>query len=421
MEHEIRQLEKVLNRILNIPKRQRTDIAIHPIEVKDNIFIKPQMSLDNNLIIEENSQLQKRIKELSERVFELEAQLEDYKSQVHNLNVVNFQLTTNEKVLREAVLQAKGAIRVVCRIKPTQGNCHIRFDDKNIFVEDKQYSLNHVFGSSSSQNEIFREVEPEIESVLEGYSVCIFAYGQTGSGKTYTMCGEGLEEGLIFKSLDKIKDISNRFRNEGFTVKYIVKYIEVYNENVRDLISDKAVTIVHDTHSIKLKDCEEVSADDIDLISSIIKQYSLKRKTGETNCNVSSSRSHSIFILNVLIESKNEKRQGSLCLIDLAGSERLKESKAENERLKETQFINKSLSALGNVMAALKRKDKHVPFRDSKLTHIMQEYLSGRSRTSMIVNINPECIEETICTLRFAIKVSECSLGGASKNINKFI
>lgn len=419
MEHEIKQLEKILDRILNAPKRQRTDITIRPIEIKDSISAGPQILPDNNLIVEENSQYQAKIKELSKRIHELEAQAEEYRIQVHNLNTVNFELKISEKALKEAVLQAKGAIRVVCRMRPTKSSSHIRFDDKSIFIDDKQYSLSHVLGPASSQSDVFKEVEPEIESVLEGYNVCIFAYGQTGSGKTYTMCGEGMEEGVVFRSLAKIKDIANKCKGEGFTTKYVVKYIEVYNENIRDLASDRAVTIVHDAQSVKLRGCEEILTDDIDHISSIIKQASLKRRTGETNCNAGSSRSHSVIILNVLVESKSEKRHGTLCLIDLAGSERLKESKAENERLRETQFINKSLSALGNVIVALKRKDKYVPFRDSKLTHLMQEYLSGKSRTSMIVNINPECTDETICSLRFATKVSECSLGEASKNISK--
>lgn len=420
MKHEIEQLKKILNKLLNVPKAQRKETLIHPIDLHTNTFTKTHLTLDNTILIEENSQYQKRIKELSEKANELETELENYKLQINNLNHINFELKRNEKCLREAVLQAKGAIRVICRIKPTNINCYIRYDDRNIFIDDKQYALNYILDPKSSQNDVFNEIKPEIESVMEGYNVCIFAYGQTGSGKTYTMSGENSEEGIIFRSITRLKELSNSLRSEEYNIRFNIKYIEVYNENIKDLISGKSVTIIHDANVIKLKDCEEVTTNDIDVVYDVIKQSSLKRRTGETNSNASSSRSHSVFILNVFIESSNEKREGSMCLIDLAGSERLKESKAENERLKETQFINKSLSALGNVIVALKRKDKHIPFRDSKLTHLMQEYLTGKSRTSMIVNINPECIDETICSLRFATKVSECSLGGANKNISKF-
>ncbi len=201
----------------------------------------------------------------------------------------------------------------------------------------------------------------------------------------------------------------------GFSTKFILKYVEIYNETIIDLFTRKNVTLGHDNNGIVLKNIFQVESNDIEVILKKMKEASKKRSVGETQSNRTSSRSHAIFILDVELESEKEKRKGSLCLIDLAGSERLNESKAENERLKETQNINKSLSALGNVFTAIKRKDGFVPFRDSKLTHLMQEYLTGQSRTIMIVNINPSSGNESICTLRFAAKVSECTLGSVER------
>jgi len=165
------------------------------------------------------------------------------------------------------------------------------------------------------------------------------------------------------------------------------------------------------------KNCSEKITDDIDTVISHVEKAKESRIVGETACNTKSSRSHAIFMLRITMESDRESREGVLSLIDLAGSERLNESKAENQRLKETQNINRSLSALGNVFNAIKRRDKHIPFRDSKLTHVMQDYLSGQSRIIMIVNINPENVNESICSLRFASKVSECTLGSVERNM----
>jgi kinesin family protein C1 len=151
-------------------------------------------------------------------------------------------------------------------------------------------------------------------------------------------------------------------------------------------------------------------------------QYaSSNRSTGYTQCNDKSSRSHSILTLKLKLSSHSagEERSGVLNLIDLAGSERISESGSEGQRLKETQNINKSLSVFGNVIGSLLKKDSHVPFRDSKLTYLLKNQLSGNSRMLMFVNISPELshLNETLCSLRFAQKVKECKLGWANRNV----
>lgn len=414
MESKLRELESIFNRLKAMPKRNRECMNTIPWQ------IEPSTSPEDGDPARQSAHIE-TIRQLREDISRMESALRDYEHKVEVLSAMNYALKSNEKELRNAVLRAKGAIRVLCRMRPSNLPQSIRYDDTCIEIGDKKFVLSHVFDQRSTQEEVFAEIKPEIQSTLDGYNVCIFAYGQTGSGKTYTMEGPTHDRGLIFRSLHEIDDVSRKMLDDGFSVRYSIKYLEVYNESIRDLIQGGAVAIIHDQASIRLKNCSEVLVSSIHEVEGVVESASSKRRTAETNCNSSSSRSHSIFILRILIERENERREGALCLIDLAGSERLDESKAENERLRETTFINKSLSALGNVMAALKRKDRHVPFRDSKLTHLMQEYLGGTSRVSMIVNVNPDNMNETICSLRFATKVSECSPGTASRNVTRII
>lgn len=443
MDEKLDELEQVFNRIMNIPKKFKTPSKTKEIvcnksdnttgdDAKDNIACTKTDAdafnkVNNELIekynnaIQENIYFLNSIKELRGKLEKHERTIEEYENQVHNLNEVNFMLKQKERELKHVILRLKGSIRVLCRIRPSTSRLNIRHNDTNIFINDKSFTMNHIFGQESSQKEVFHEIKPEIECIFEGYNVCIFAYGQTGSGKTYTMEGSDSDRGLIFRSFDEIERMSREMAEAGNNIRFKIKYIEIYNEVIKDLINSGIVTIIHDQNSIRMKNCHEVVTSDISEARDVIRNAMEKRSTGATQANATSSRSHAVFILKIFSEKENEKRQGSLCLIDLAGSERLSKSKAENERLKETQFINKSLSALGNVISAIKRQDKHVPFRDSKLTHLMQEYLSENSRTSMIVNIDPDNLDETVCSLRFACKVSECNLGSSNRNITKIV
>lgn len=418
MNQKILELESILEMISNAPKVKRSNLSFieqaHPIQQE----IKPEGA---SFIIQENIDHLKTIKELKEKIMSLENTVNDQKCQINYLNTLNYKLKTNEKSLKDNLLRIKGSIRVICRIRPTEKHCAIKYDETSICIDEKVYSLDHVYNTKCTQQEVYDEIKPEIEAVMEGYNICVFAFGQTGSGKTFTMSGNDENEGLIFKSINEFKMISDSLRLQGYSVKFTVKYLEVYNENVKDLFTNGNVTIFHDSNGITLKNCTSEEFTHIGQAYDLLKRTVSNRKIGETNCNLNSSRSHALFIISVDITGNNETRHGSLCLIDLAGSERLSESKAENERLKETQFINKSLSALGNVIVSLKRKDQHIPFRDSKLTHLMQEYFTGKSRTSMIVHINPESLNESTCSLRFATKVSECTMKVANKDVTKYL
>lgn len=416
MDQKLRELEDILKMILKAPKIKRSNISLQPI-------LEPIKAIkeNNTFIIEENIERNKIIQELKTKILELEDTIENQKNELKHLNNTNYRLKNEGQFLRNSIFKIKGSIRVICRVKPTNQACQIKYDEKNIWIDEKVYSLDHIYDTNCTQQDVYEEIKLEVESVMEGYNICIFAYGQTGSGKTFTMTGDNYNEGLMFKALRAFKGISDTLKYQGFSTKYSVKYLEVYNETIKDLLNGQPVSIFHDSNGILLKNCSSIEYENIEEAFQLLKNKSEARKTGETNCNSNSSRSHAVFIVSVILKGQSEIRHGSLCLIDLAGSERLNMSKAENERLRETQFINKSLSALGNVIVAMKKNDHHIPFRDSKLTHLMQDYLTGKSRTSMIVHINPENINESVCTLRFAVKVSECVLKAANKDVTKYL
>ncbi|KAL6122799.1 hypothetical protein NUSPORA_00057 [Nucleospora cyclopteri] len=364
---------------------------------------------NKQILMDQNEEREMLINQLQNKNVELYKILQNAQTQVKKLEKDNLTLSMAEKKLRNENLDLKGAVRVYCRIKPSENMNRIAYNDREIEFDNKKFVVDRVFSQNAHNQEVFDEMELFVENVLDGYKICIFAYGQTGSGKTYTM--QGKNDGLIFKSLEKLQKITI-----GQNVSYNLQYVEIYNECIIDLFTGKPLYIQHDKEGVKIKDASAIETKNINQVIEGMKNASAKRKVGETQCNVQSSRSHAIFILKVTAQTEKEVREGVLCLIDLAGSERLSQSKAENERLRETQNINKSLSALGNVFTSIRRKEKHVPFRDSKLTHIMQEYLTGNSRTAMIVNLNPDSINESVCSLRFATKVSECLLGKAERN-----
>ncbi|WUR04180.1 kinesin-like protein [Vairimorpha necatrix] len=365
------------------------------IENNKNFMIKNEIE---SKIIQDNSLYIQEIEFLK-------AELEKIKNEkkLHLLKIKNLQ---NE------IIDLKGSIRVFLRIRRTDNQSDIEICNEQIQIPYNnkflKFNFDRIFTPNENQDDIFKEFYSVIESVYDGYKICIFAYGQTGSGKTFTMLGTKEQPGIIYKSLDMIYSLKN-MTNEEITVKF--SSIEIYNEEVRDLINKES----KQREYIELKNLYEAC----DVINKTLNN----RITGKTNCNEHSSRSHLICNLKIEIKNHNEIRSGDLCFIDLAGSERLNNSKVEGIRLKETQNINKSLSSLGDVFMSILRKDSHVPYRNSKLTHTLQEYFTGKSRVAMILNINGDINQrnETISTLRFGAKVSECKLGKVEKNIIKKI
>lgn len=366
--------------------------------------------------------------------------MEQYYSEIlHENEILKLQLKENferNKLLKNEILDLKGAIRVFCRIRPPikkdSETAKIKSDYERLQISEStskplNFQFDRIFTTDEDQNSVFNEVRPLIQSGLEGYKICIFAYGQTGSGKTFTMEGGGDQKGLIYNSLIEIFDILEKMKSEGWSHEIRINVVEIYNENIRDLLSgseNKPELKMVDDHVV-LQNCSEQHINNYTEINNFIKIAAKNRSVGATQANERSSRSHSVLILKISLVNSilKEKRQASYNFIDLAGSERLNSSKAEGDRLRETQNINKSLAALGNVITSIIRKDAHVPYRDSKLTFLLREYLHGNSRILMFVNIAPELnhLNETTCSLRFASKVSECKLGNVQRNFYREI
>jgi kinesin family protein 11 len=312
----------------------------------------------------------------------------------------------------------------------------------------KVYSFDRVFGEQSVQKEIYSEVvSPLIAEVLSGYNCTIFAYGQTGTGKTYTMEGspderyQEFEEdqpinatlylsgnsGMIPRALCELFEILER-QETDYSVK--VSFIELYNEELRDLlIEDEIIQSTSSATSFsgnnsKLKLFEspqgggviiqnliELVVHNIDDIMKILKKGSMKRQSAITFLNQYSSRSHSIFSITVTIreisgEGEEVLKMGKLNLVDLAGSENICKSGAENRRAREAGMINQSLLTLGRVINALVEHSQHIPYRESKLTRLLQDSLGGRTKTCIIATISPLRIhlEETLNTLDYAYR-----------------
>ncbi|XP_045457043.1 kinesin-like protein KIF3A [Melitaea cinxia] len=279
------------------------------------------------------------------------------------------------------------------------------------------YAYDAVFDSNTTQMDIYLQTaNPIVEQVLKGYNGTIFAYGQTGTGKTYTMAGSNSAPELrgiipnsfahIFSHIAKAKD------DEKFLV--CVTYLEIYNEEVRDLLGNNP----HQSLEVKerpdigvfVKDLTGYVVHNADELEKIMSVGNKNRHIGATAMNIESSRSHAIFSITVENSKRGEDgkmhvKMGKLHLVDLAGSERQSKTQATGTRLKEATKINQSLSVLGNVISALvDGKSTHIPYRNSKLTRLLQDSLGGNSKTVMIATIGPADSNyvETISTLRYA-------------------
>ncbi|KAJ3159922.1 kinesin-like nuclear fusion protein [Geranomyces michiganensis] len=319
---------------------------------------------------------------------------------------------TIRRKLHNTIQELKGNIRVFCREAEEKDGVlsHLSFaEDDEKAIELKQslesasgqktveksypFSFDRVFQPSTPQAAVFDEISQLVQSALDGYNVCIFAYGQTGSGKTFTMEGpeNALERpedmGMIPRAVHQVFESAEALREKGWTYEMEAQFLEIYNEGIRDLVaSGGPATEASGKHEIKhhpvtgkttVTEMSTFLVTTPKQVHSILKKASHNRAVAATNCNERSSRSHSVFTLRLTGTNAitDESSSGVLNLIDLAGSERLSSSGSTGERLKETQAINKSLSSLGDVINALASGDKHIPYRNSKLTYLLQSSL----------------------------------------------
>jgi kinesin family protein C1 len=216
--------------------------------------------------------------------------------------------------------------------------------------------------------------------------------------------------------LVQIFGAAEKLRTRGWEFSMETSYLEIYNETIRDLLnanSGHKLEVKHNSDgTTNVTHLKKVRINSIDQVQRVIDKANGNRACSATNANAQSSRSHSVFSLYLsgTNESTAQESNGILHLIDLAGSERLAHSGATGDRLKETQAINKSLSSLGDVISALARNETHIPYRNSKLTYLLQNSLGGDAKTLMFANVSPamESASETLCTMRFASKVNAC-------------
>ncbi|XP_075881385.1 kinesin heavy chain [Nelusetta ayraudi] len=311
-------------------------------------------------------------------------------------------------------------IKVLCRFRPlnkseiTRGDKFIPIFQKEdtVFFGGKAYAFDSVFPTNATQEQIYNASAKQIvKDVLGGYNGTVFAYGQTSSGKTYTMEGslhdpEGM--GIIPRiSEDIFEHIFALDENLEFHIK--VSYFEIYMDKIRDLldVTKNNLSVHEDKYRVPyVKGCTERFVTSPEEVMDVIDEGKANRHVAVTNMNEHSSRSHSIFLINIKQENveTEQKLVGKLYLVDLAGSEKVSKTGAEGSVLDEAKNINKSLSALGNVIAALAEGTKsHVPYRDSKMTRILQDSLGGNCRTTMFICCSPSSYNdaETKSTLMF--------------------
>ncbi|KAJ7688187.1 P-loop containing nucleoside triphosphate hydrolase protein [Mycena rosella] len=378
--------------------------------------------------------------------------------------------------LHGMVMELKGNIRVFCRVRPllpSEGEvdadvgAQIAYPDAGLPYPSGQkeivlsstgaerewdagmgnkprkevwgFGFDRVFTPSSTQADLFAEISQLAQSSVDGYNVCIFAYGQTGSGKSWTMEGGGTEEtqGMIPRAVAQVFRVAEELKDKGWTYTMEGQFLEIYNETITDLLAPAPAAgeaprkheIHHHptTHLTTVSDALTPPLTSPAQVLALLAQAQGRRRVAATLMNERSSRSHSVFTLRVrgAHASGEGARLGTLNLVDLAGSERLATlglggsvGGAGGERLKETQSINRSLSALGDVVAALgSGAGAHVPYRNSKLTYLLQNSLSGNSKTLMVLNLSPLAahLNESLTSLRFATKVNNTTIGTAKK------
>ncbi|XVE61113.1 hypothetical protein DITRI_Ditri06bG0013700 [Diplodiscus trichospermus] len=388
-------------------------------------------------------------REFEDLQLQIQMDLKDLGSQVEEMSTAALQyhkVVEENRKLYNTVQDLKGNIRVFCRIRPafcagTRNVIDFIGKDGSLVISDslkphkdgrKVFQFNRVFGPSATQDDVFNDTQPLIRSVMDGYNVCIFAYGQTGSGKTYTMSGPSggstKDLGINYLALNDLFEISNQ-RKDIISYEIQVQMVEIYNEQIRDLLSEDSSSTKYpflteirsctSDNGLNLPDATLHTVKSTSDVLNLMKLGEVNRVVCSTAINNRSSRSHSILTVHVhgKDESGNTLRS-CLHLVDLAGSERVDKSEVTGDRLKEAQHINKSLSCLGDVITALAQKNSHIPYRNSKLTLLLQDSLGGHAKTLMFAHVSPEddSFGETISTLKFAQRVSTVELGAARLN-----
>ncbi|PRT53332.1 Kinesin-like protein bimC [Wickerhamiella sorbophila] len=278
----------------------------------------------------------------------------------------------------------------------------------------KVYTVDRVFGAGTDQRTLYEEtIQPLVQDFISGLNCTVFAYGQTGTGKTYTMSGDCTDRhnaraGIIPRVLEQLFEHLER-QNKDWSVS--CQYVEIYNEELRDLLSEgespKPLRLLDDTirKTVKIRGLEEVFTTNAENALKLVVRANSRRKAAATKLNACSSRSHAIFTLKLSTTTRNNEVVSSkIHLVDLAGSENIGRSGAEKHRAREAGSINQSLLVLGRVISSLVDRSQRIPYRDSKLTRILQDSLGGATKTCLIATLSPvdDDAEESLSTLEYA-------------------
>ncbi|XP_054446583.1 kinesin-like protein KIFC2 isoform X2 [Pteronotus mesoamericanus] len=335
------------------------------------------------------------------------------------------------------LLELKGNIRVLCRLRPGTPSSPVSSEPGPGGTvttcyrgHQRRFRLDWVFPPDASQEEVFRELEPTVLSCLRGYSVCIFTYGQTGTGKTYSMEGPPEDPGIAPRALQSL------FREMRTGAQHCVtlSMVEIYNEAVRDLLApgppERLVVRQGPAGQggLQVAGLTYWDVPNLETLNQMLSLGRSNRATAATAMNQHSSRSHALVTLTLRATppTRGSGAAGTLHLVDLAGSERAwkagaacraRGDPADAQRLREARTINRSLLALGGVMAALRARRPHVPFRDSQLTRLLQPALGSGATVVLLLQIStrPEDLGETVCSLKFAERVGQVELGPARR------
>ncbi|EEB06505.1 kinesin-like protein Pkl1 [Schizosaccharomyces japonicus yFS275] len=444
-------VSEALAQIYELQRKNATLVGEINLSNQKNESLQQQMELIQSSLnsnTNDAAQLQITLDAVQRRNDELERRLmeeEKHRRRLHNV-----------------IQDLKGNIRVFCRVRPvlpveaasiSNPEIVMKFPDihsvepRELVLEGLRtenslgqpstkiynFSFDRVFPPNSSNLDVFQELSEFVQSALDGYNVSIFAYGQTGSGKTHTMSSS---DGVIPRAAAHVFQEVKRLEEKGWKYQLTAQMIEIYNERIRDLLSDettssrKRLEIHHDerTRRTRVTDSKCIYLETEQVMQAVLQRASERRSVAATKANERSSRSHSVFTLHIdgVHAATKEKTFGSLSLVDLAGSERLAHSQAVGDRLRETQAINKSLSCLGDVIAALASNSgnserHHIPYRNSKLTYLLKYSLGGDAKTLMFVNVSPlrDHFAESLNSLRFATKVNSTRLGVSTRTASK--
>ncbi|CAG9465708.1 unnamed protein product [Pedinophyceae sp. YPF-701] len=384
--------------------------------------------------LEEMDALREEKKEVERKCMNAEVTVTKQAARLEELEALYKQEMTMRKRLHNTIEDMKGKIRVYARVRPIlphetkQGqSVALSYPDRFTLAhpwkdskKPRTYEFDTVFTPNETQEQVFEDTCHLVQSALDGYNVCIFAYGQTGSGKTHTIYGTHEQPGLTPRAMHHLFDCVQRDSGKyAFEVR--AHMLELYQDHLTDLLLPPAArTRAHDERLPRLdikKDFRGMvtvhGATVVEVRSAhellqVVERGLERRTVASTKMNRESSRSH--LIITVMVTATNLQTQavstGKLSFVDLAGSERVKKSGSTGDQLKEAQAINKSLSALGDVISALASEQAHIPYRNHKLTMLMSDSLGGNAKTLMFVNVSPTDgnLDETQNSLQYATR-----------------